>query len=459
MRRSHEIDMTSGALMPQILLFALPLMFTNILQLLFNAADSVIAGKFAGSLSLAAVGSTGSLITLLVSTFSGISAGVNVLAANLFGARKHEELSRCVHSAVSFSAVLGIGVALFGYFFSGSILRLTNPDPEVFPLATLYLKIYFIGAPATLVYNFGAAVLRAIGDTDRPMRFLLVSGVVNVLLNLFTVIVLDMSVAGVAIATVASQYISAFLVIHCLFVSEGSYTLQWRRMRMHKDMVGQILKLGLPNGISSGLFCLSNVIVQSSMNTFGAATIAGNAACSNIDSFVYISVSAFSQAAISFTSQNMGAKRYDRLNKVILSCVALSFTFSVILTALAYGFGPQLLSLFVSKTDPNRQKIIEVGMIRMTYVCLPYFIQGISNVSGSMLTGMGKPWISTIVAIFINCVFRLFWMTYIFPLNPTLVMIHILYPISWFMTGLLNYTFLFFVKRKLKRSLPTALQP
>lgn len=456
MRRSHEIDMTSGPLLSKILLFAIPLMFTNILQLLFNAADTIVVGKFAGSVPLAAVGSTGSLVGLLVNTFVGIATGVNVLVARYYGAKDQDGLSRCVHSAVVFSVFLGLGVAVFGFLLSGPVLRMMKPDPEVLPLSILYLRIYFLGTPATLVYNFGAAVLRAIGDTDRPMRYLTLSGIINVILNLVTVIYLQMGVAGVAIATVVSQYVSAYLVIHCLFVSEGPYQLHRSRLRMEGRLVLEILKIGLPTGLQGSLYSLSNVTIQSAINSFGAAAMAGASASSNIDSFVSMSVASFYHASICFTSQNIGAKRYDRLNRILGCCVSMSLLFSVVLATVTYSFGTQLLSLFISAQDAQRDAVISYGMIRMLYVCVPFFLAGVMDVGGGTLTGMGHPWMPMITSVFGTCVFRVLWVAFIFPMYPTFDMIYILYPITWILTGLLHYIFLFFARRRLKRSLQQA---
>ena len=269
MKRSHEIDMTNGPIFSKILIFSLPLMFTGILQLLFNAADVIVVGKFAGSLALAAVGSTGSLVNLLINVFIGVSTGVNVLAARFYGSRDNEQMFRCVHCSMALSGILGVFVGIWGYFLSSPMLSLMRTDPEVLPLAALYLRIYFLGIPATVVYNFGAAILRAVGDTDRPLRFLLISGVTNVLLNLLFVVGLKMSVAGVAIATAVSQYVAATLVVLCLIRSQGSYRLQLRSLRFFRDMLVWILQLGIPAGLQSTIFSISNVIIQSAINSFG----------------------------------------------------------------------------------------------------------------------------------------------------------------------------------------------
>lgn len=449
MKRSHEIDMTNGPIFTKILAFSVPLMLTGVLQLLFNAADVIVVGKFAGSVALAAVGSTGSLINLLVNVFIGISTGANVLTARFFGSQDRERMHRCVHTAMLLSGILGLFIGVVGAFLSGELLKLMNTDPEVLPLSTLYLRIYFIGVPATVVYNFGAAILRAIGDTDRPLRFLFVSGMINVVLNLITVICLNMSVAGVAIATAVSQYVSAFLVVTCLCRSEGAYRLSLGKLSLHKDMVGQIFAIGLPAGLQSSIFSISNVIIQSTINSFGYVVMAGSSASANVEGFVYIAMNSVYHAALCFTSQNIGAKKYDRLNKVIVSCVVTVLLIGVTLSALAYGFGPQLLSLYVSGGDADRDAVLAAGMNRMAFVCAPYFLCGLMEVFCGLLRGMGKAWTPLVISALGSCVLRIVWVYTVFAANPTLDTLFISYPISWALTALTHSVALFFTKRSL----------
>lgn len=451
MKRSHEIDMTNGPIFTKILAFSVPLMLTGILQLLFNAADVIVVGKFAGSVALAAVGSTGSLINLLVNVFIGISTGANVLTARFFGSQDRERMHRCVHTAMLLSGILGLFIGVVGAFLSGELLKLMNTDPEVLPLSTLYLRIYFIGVPATVVYNFGAAILRAIGDTDRPLRFLFVSGVINVVLNLVTVICLNMSVAGVAIATAVSQYVSAFLVVMCLCRSEGAYRLSLGKLSLHKDMVGQIFAIGLPAGLQSSIFSISNVIIQSTINSFGYVVMAGSSASANVEGFVYVAMNSVYHAALCFTSQNIGARKYDRLNKVIVSCVVTDLLIGITLSALAYGFGPQLLSLYISGGDADRDAVIAAGMNRMAFVCAPYFLCGLMEVFCGLLRGMGKAWTPLVISALGSCVLRIVWVYTVFAANPTLDTLFISYPISWALTALTHSVALFFTKRSLTR--------
>lgn len=453
MKRSHEIDMTNGPIFTKILAFSVPLMLTGILQLLFNAADVIVVGKFAGSVALAAVGSTGSLINLLVNVFIGISTGANVLTARFFGSQDQQRMHRCVHTAILLSMILGLFIGVVGAFLSGELLKLMNTDPEVLPLSTLYLRIYFIGIPATVVYNFGAAILRAIGDTDRPLRFLFVSGVINVVLNLITVIYLNMSVAGVAIATAVSQYVSATLVLLCLCHSEGPYRVQLKKLRLHKDMVGQIFAIGLPAGLQSTIFSISNVLIQSTINSFGYAVMAGSSASASVEGFVYVAMNSVYHAALCFTSQNIGAKKYDRLNRVIASCFGTVLVIGVPLSLLAYRFGPQLLSLYIAASDADREAVIAAGMNRMAFVCAPYFLCGLMEVFCGLLRGLGKAWTPLVISALGSCVLRIVWILTIFRANPTLDMLFISYPISWALTATTHCIVLFFTKRKLTKQL------
>ena len=444
--------MTEGPIFSKIVLFSLPLMLTGILQLLFNAADVIVVGKFAGSRSLAAVGSNGALINLLVNVFVGISTGANVLVANFFGQRDARGVERCVHCSMGLSAVMGVFVAVLGFFLSTPMLQMMNTDPDVLPLASLYLRIYFLGIPATVVYNFGAAILRAIGDTDRPLMFLLISGVINVILNLLLVIVFHLDVAGVAIATAVSQYVAAILVVLCLVHSEGSYRLKIREIRIHKDMLGLVVKIGIPAGLQSMIFSLSNITIQSAINSFGYVAMAGNSAASNLDGFIYIAMNSVYHAALCFTSQNLGARRVDRLGKIFRSCILLLvIAIGVGVTAIIYLLGPQLLSLYISGADADRDAVIAVGMTRLTYVGIPYVLCGLMEVGSGVLRGLGRSWLPLIISVMGACVLRIIWVYTIFAAFPTLEVLYLSYPVSWFVTPLAHFTALIFVHRKLKK--------
>ena len=455
MKRSHEIDMTDGPIFSKIIVFALPLMLTSVLQLLFNAADVVVVGKFAGSLALAAVGSTGSLVNLLVNVFIGISTGVNVLAARFYGSKNEREMSRCVHCSIALSGILGIFVGIFGFFVSTPILQRMNTDPSVLPLASLYLKIYFLGVPATVVYNFGAAILRAIGDTERPLRYLLVSGIINVVLNLITVVGFRMSVAGVAIATATSQYVAALLVIQCLVRSEGCYRLNIKQLKIQKDMLLWTLQIGVPAGLQSTFFSFANVTIQSAINSFGYVVMAGNSAAANVDGFIYVAMNAFYHATLCFTSQNVGARKYDRLNKVLFSCIASVIIVGISISLLIHTFGPQLLSLYISSGDTDREAVIAAGMVRLTYVALPYFLCGLMEVATGALRGIGKSWTPLVISVFGACILRIVWVAVIFKAFPTLEVLYLSYPITWAITPTIHFITLYFARKKMRHQLTT----
>lgn len=429
-------DMTQGALLPQIVLFSLPLAASGILQLLFNAADVVVVGKFAGSTSLAAVGATGALVSMLVGAFLGISVGVNILAARYIGSRQPEHLHRTVHSAVALSLVLGVLVFLIGFFLSGPMLRLMDTPEDIIDLSALYLRIIFIGVPAQLVYNFGAAVLRAFGDTRKPLLFLSIAGTVNVLLNLFFVVVCHLGVAGVAIATCASHYTSAALVLRCLSKQEGSAKLELKKIRMYKEESIRIIQIGLPAGLQSVLFSIANVMIQSSVNSFGSNVVAANTASSNIAGFVYTSMNSVYHAALTFTSQNLGAGKPERAPKIVGSCVLTVSAIGLTLSTIAWFFGPQLLSIYVSRNDPNYASIIEYGMIRTLYITVPYSLCGIMEVWCGMVRGLGKSWLPMFVTILGACAFRIVWIATVFNAYPTLPVLYLSLPVSWIITTL-----------------------
>ena len=431
MARTKELDMLNGALLPKLMMFSLPLALTGILQLLFNAADVIVVGKFAGSTSLAAVGATSALINLLTGAFIGISVGVNILVARYIGCRDDAGVSRAVHSAVTLSLLLGVVTFLLGFFLSTPMLELMGTPDDVLRLASLYLRIYFIGIPGALIYNFAAAILRAYGDTKRPLLFLAVSGVLNVFLNLFFVIVCRLDVAGVAIATVVSQ-------------SEA--------LRM--------IQIGLPAGLQSVVFNISNVMVQSCVNSFGADVIAANTASANIAAFTYTAMNAVFHAAITFTSQNLGARRYDRIWKIFWNCQLTVMLIGVPLCVLSTVFGPQLLSIYVSADDPARDAVIAMGMIRTYYVTTPYFLCGIMEVCCGMVRGLGKSWLPMVVTIFGACVMRIVWIYTIFAWKHTLPALYVSYPISWVITAAMHVVcFVYFwkrIRRKLEQTAPAA---
>ena len=456
----EQVNMIEGALLPKVLRFSLPLAATGVLQLLFNAADVIVVGKFAGATALAAVGATTALINLLVNAFMGISVGVNILVARYLGCREDERVRACVHTAFALSLLLGLVVMAAGLTLSTPMLELMKTPKDVLPLSSLYLRIYFLGIPGTIMYNFGAALLRAFGDTKRPMLFLTVSGIVNACLNLFFVIVCGMSVDGVATATVISQYISLFLVVRCLRRSEGLSHLELKSIRLDREESLRMIQIGLPAGLQSTLFSIANVLIQSSVNSFGASVVAANTAAASIEGFVYTAMNSVFHAAITFTSQNLGARRYDRIWKIFWNCQLTVMLIGVPLCVLSTVFGPQLLSIYVSADDPARDAVIAMGMIRTYYVTTPYFLCGIMEVCCGMVRGLGKSWLPMVVTIFGACVMRIVWIYTIFAWKHTLPALYVSYPISWVITAAMHVVcFVYFwkrIRRKLEQTAPAA---
>lgn len=448
MAKRYEIDMCNGAILPKLLRFTLPLMFSSVLQLLFNAADIVVVGRFAGDNSLAAVGSNASIIGLLVNLFIGLSVGANILAARYYGAGEKEGLQQTVHTAMLMALVSGCGLALVGAVGAKSILTWMQSPPEVLPLAAIYLRIYFLGMPATMLYNFGAAMLRAVGDTRRPLYYLTIAGIVNVVLNLFFVIVCHMDVAGVGLATVISQCISAALVVRCMMREEGGIHLELRQLQIFRPRLKQILHTGLPAGFQGVLFSLANVMIQSSINGFGEVTVAGNAAAANIESFVYAAMNAFYQTNVSFTSQNLGAGRIERIRPILLRAQLCVVVTGLIAGSVAYFGGPWLLRLY--SPSPN---VITAGMNRLQIVCLLYFICGMMDVMVGSLRGIGYSMMPMIVSLVGACGLRLVWLATIFRLEAfhTVQTIYWSYPISWSVTFAVHLICFIFALRHLKR--------
>lgn len=450
--KSYEIDMCNGRVLGKMLRFALPLMLSSVLQLLFNAADVVVVGKFAGDNSLAAVGCTGSLVNLLTNLFIGLSIGANVMAARHYGAKQDEELSKTVHTAMVVAAAAGAILTVVGMTFTEGILRLMSTPEPVLPLAALYLRIYFGGMLANMIYNFGSALLRAVGDTRRPMYYLTIAGVVNVILNLIFVIVFKLDVAGVAIATVISQCISAALVVRCLIREKGAIHLSMNKLGIDRREFLQILRIGVPAGLQGCIFSLSNVVIQSSVNTFGEIVVSGTSAASNLEGFVYVAMNSFYQATLSFMSQNFGAGRYDRIKKVAWSGVICVTLVGLLLSHLEIGFGRQLLSIYTSSPA-----VIEAGMTRLKINNTLYFTCGLMDVLVGMMRGIGYSVLPMIVSLVGACGTRLIWIATVFQIERfhKVETVFYSYPISWILTALIHFTCFMIVKRKLKVGRPT----
>ena len=448
MKSKNEMDMCSGSIFGKMLIFTIPLMLSSMLQLLFNAADIVVVGNFAGDNSLGAVGSTGSLINLLTNLFIGLSVGVNVLVARYYGSGQKDNLHDTVQTSVTLSCVLGVIVAVFGFFCTPIFLRWMKLEGEILTLASVYLRIYFLGMPAVMVYNFGSAVLRAVGDTRRPLLFMILSGIVNVGLNLLFVIVFDMNVAGVAIATVISQTISALLVILCLILEKGTIHFDVKHLYIDKNILVKIMRIGLPAGFQGTLFSLSNVFIQSSVNSFGDITITGNSSAINIEGFVYVAMNAFHQATISFVSQNIGAGKKERINKITVIGLLLVSSTGLLLGSLANYFGRELLSIY-----SRNPAIIEAGYIRIRIICTIYFLCGIMDVIVGSLRGLGYSTMPAIVSLLGACVFRLIWLATVFQFDKwhSVQTIYYSYPISWILTFSVHVVCYIIVKRKYDR--------
>lgn len=423
------LDMTTGPFLKKILVFSIPLMLTGVLQLIYNAADVIVVGRFAGSVSLAAVGSTSSLVNLIVNLFIGLSTGAGVITARHIGAAEVKKTHRSVHTAMAISLISGFAVGTFGYLFAAKFLTLMGTPDDVLPLATLYLKIYFLGAPASLVYNFGASIARATGDTKRPLFILSISGIVNVILNLVLVIVFNLDVAGVAIATIVAQYISAVFIVIRLTHLENACRLKLKKIKIYKDELKLILKIGLPAGIQSSLFSFSNVLIQSGINSFGSVAMAGNTAAQNIDAVVYTCTNAIAQTTMTFTSQNIGAGKHRNLRKVYFMCLALAFAISAILGAIGLIFPEELLSVFTTDSQ-----VIEIGKSRVYIMMSTYFLCSIMDVAGCQLRGMGKSLEPMIITLLGACGLRVLWLYTGFRLSKTLWNLYISYPISWAVT-------------------------
>lgn len=442
-KKTYEMDMCNGPLLGKIILFYIPLMLSSVLQLLFNAADVVVVGRFAGNEALAAVGSTGSLINLLTNVFIGLSVGANVLIARFYGARQDSEVSDTIHTSILLSLISGVLLAILGFFLARPLLEWMGTPDDVIGLAIVYVRIYFLGMPAMLLYNFGSAILRAVGDTRRPLYFLTFAGIINVLLNLLFVTSFHMSVAGVALATVISQAVSAFLIIRCLCLTSGSFHLDLGKLRLHKDKVLKILRIGLPAGMQGAIFSISNVLIQSSVNSFGSVAMAGNTAGANLEGFVYVAMNSLYQTSLSFTSQNFGAGNYKRIHKVLLTCLGLVTVIGMVFGNTIYLFGKQLLGLYSSDAS-----VIQYGLQRMSIICVFYFICGIMDVLVGCIRGLGYSIMPTFVSLLGACVFRIVWIFTIFQYSRTLFTLYISYPISWLLTGSIHLLCYFLVTRK-----------
>ena len=447
-RSKYEIDMCSGSIMDKLISFSLPLMISGILQLLFNAVDIIVVGRFSGSEALAAVGSTSALINVFTNLFIGVSLGANVLAARFYASGKDQEMSETVHTAITLALISGVLMLFIGVFFARGALELMDTPDDVIELSTLYMKIYFCGMPFFMLYNYGAAILRAVGDTKRPLMFLILSGSLNAVLNLILVIVFHLDVAGVAIATVISQMLSCILVLRCLYRSEGSYQLRFRKLKIHWGYTKQIFEVGVPAGIQSMVINFSNVLLQSSVNSFGSVAMAGYTAANNVLGFLFTSIDSVAQACMSFTSQNYGVGNAKRMDRVLVDCMVLSVCAAGVLGGGAYVFGTQIIGIYTE--DPA---VIQSGMEILSYTTLTYFLCGLMNLFPGALRGMGRSAIPMIFSIIGTVGTRIVWIYLIFPVYRSLDILFISYPASWIITIVMQVTYYIFVRRKVHKQL------
>lgn len=442
-KNKYEIDMCNGTIMDKLISFSVPLILSGILQLLFNAVDIIVVGRFSGSQALAAVGSTTALINIFTNLFIGISLGANVLAARFYAAQKDKEMSETVHTAIMLALISGVVMLFVGIFFARGALELMGTPDDVIGQSTLYMRIYFAGMPFFMLYNYGAAILRAVGDTKRPLLFLIVSGVVNACLNLFLVIAFHLGVAGVAIATVTAQGISCALVLRCLQRSQASYQLRFRDLKIRGCYVQQIFQVGLPAGIQSTVINFSNALLQSSVNSFGSIAMAGYTAANNLFGFLYVSTNSITQACMSFTSQNYGVGKWKRMDRVLFDCIILSVVVMLTLGGGMYFFGPEVLKIYT--TNP---RVISCGMEVLTYTTLTYFLCGIMDLLPGALRGMGYSSVPMILSIIGTVGTRIVWIFGIFPNHRSLDILFISYSVSWMITIVLQVICFYFVRRK-----------
>ena len=443
----YEIDMCNGTLMDKLISFSLPLMLSGILQLLFNAVDIIVVGRFTGRQALAAVGSTTALINIFTNLFIGISLGANVLAARFYASGKEKEMSETVHTSITLALISGLVMALAGVLLARFALNLMGTPNDVIDQSVLYMRIYFLGMPFFMLYNYGAAILRAVGDTKRPLFFLVISGMTNAVLNLVLVIVFHMGVAGVAIGTIVSELISSILVLRCLYTSNTSYRLYFSKLGIKTQYLKQIFQVGIPAGIQSTVINLSNALLQSSVNSFGSVAMAGYTAANNIFGFLYMSVNAVTQSCMSFTSQNYGVKKLKRMDRVLLDCMILSVGVTLTLGCGAYFFGPELLKIYTSDAD-----VIRCGVEVLAFTTVPYFCCGIMDLLPGALRGMGYSGVPMILSIIGTVGTRIVWIFGLFPAHRSLSFLFISYPVSWILTILMQAVCFCFVRKHVHQS-------
>lgn len=442
----YQMDMCHGPLFSKIVRFSIPLILTNVLGLLFYAADLIVLGRFGAPEAMAAVGATNGLTVLILNIFYGLSAGVNVLAARYIGAKDDRKLSQVVHSSMAVALYGGVIMAVISILFTKPMLRIMSTPAEVFDDAVLYMWICCLGIPAVVFYTFGASIMRASGDTKRPLIYITIAGIINIFLNLFFVLVCKMDVLGVGIATKISNVIAAVLVMRALMRAEDATRFAWKKMKINWAAFKEIVRIGLPAGINGSFFSIANISIQSSINSLGWIVIAGNTAASNLEGIVYVACSSFYHTAISFTGQNHGGRKYKRIVRSIFICGACTATVAFVLGWICILFGKELLGIY--NPDPD---IIQWGMVRLKVLMSTYFMCGIMDVITGGLRGLGHSIKPTVVTLMGICAFRIFWVFVIFPLNPTMLNLMISYPVTWVLVSSVNGTMLFFICRNMLR--------
>ena len=446
--KTQTIDMVNGPLLKNICIFSVPLMLTNLVQMMFNAADAVVMGRFAGQQALAAVGATSSLCFLLISLFNGLSVGSNVVIARYLGANDLGKVEKSVHTSIATAMLSGVFLMIVGFFASRPLLQMMSTPTDIIDLSELYMRIYFVGTFFTLIYNFGAAIFRSVGDTKRPLYFLLISGVIKVVLSLLFVIVFQWGVAGVALSTAIGQAIAAAMVCLTLIKEKGPHHLDFKKLSIDVPMALDIIKIGVPAGIQGMVFALSNVVIQSSINSFNSSVIvAGNSAANNIENFVYIGMSAFTQACITFTSQNIGAHKLQRVGTIFKQSMILTILSAASIGFLAWFFGEFFLGLYTPDAA-----VVEAGMVRLLWVTMPLWLNGVLDVFVASMRGFGYSTGPTILTIVGICGVRLTWIWTVFQLHRSLDVIYMCFPLSWIITSIVLGLYWFKCYRKLMKS-------
>ena len=449
MSKKYEMDMTTGVIMPKVITFALPLIAASVLQLLFNAADIVVVGRFVSPQAMAAVGSTGSLVNLIIQLFVGFSIGVNVCVGKYYAAKRQEEMSDTIHTSILVSVIFGAILCVAGLFLARPMLELMGSPADVIEDSVLYLRIYFLGMPLIMLYDFAAAILRAVGDTKRPLYFQMIAGVINVILNLFFVLVVGIGVAGVAIATTISQGFSGIALLITLMREKGALHLDLRKLHVNWKLLRSIMEIGLPAGLQSTVFSLSNVVIQSSINSFGSVAMAGATAAQNIEAFVYASMNSIYQTNLSFTAQNLGARKYSRINRILKDCLI-----TVVLIGLVMGIGAVMLDPWLLRFFTTDAEVVRYGQERLLVVCAPYFLCGIMDVMVGSLRGLGYSVIPMFVSLIGACGLRIVFILTLFrlPYFHSLNWLYMSYPITWTITFTAHLITFLRVRRKFPKA-------